>query len=214
MVDFTEYKAAGLLAAAEGPEDAESPYKAVFTYEKDGVRQTFDIDHLPDSTWTFISTETIANEDYEENTISLSFYDADGQYQDRMAAEDKVMVISVYDPDIKQTRWDRIEEFAAEAEAAGFQAIIITTEDAKDRKDLLFSDYKTLITLNRSNGGATFFSDGYLIRKWAFRSLPDREKLEELHATSETETLLERDSHGSLTFQSFLLYVFAVMLLL
>ena len=77
-----------------------------------------------------------------------------------------------------------------------------------------FSDYKTLITLNRSNAGVTFFSDGYLIRKWARRAAPDYEELHETAATAETETLIGHSTHGSLTFQAFLLYVFAVMLLM
>ena len=79
---------------------------------------------------------------------------------------------------------------------------------------LYYSDYKTLITLNRSNGGVTFLSDGYIIRKWARRAAPDSEKLQETASVAETEILIGHDTQGSLTFQAFLLYVFAVMLLL
>ena len=82
------------------------------------------------------------------------------------------------------------------------------------KNNLYFSDYKTLISMNRSNGGATFFCDGYLIRKWARRALPDMKSLEELAHADETEALIERSTNGDLTFQGFLLYVFAVMLLL
>ena len=82
------------------------------------------------------------------------------------------------------------------------------------RKHIYFSDYKTLISMNRSNGGATFFCDGYLIRKWARRALPDMKNLEELVEADETEDRIQRSTNGDLTFQGFLLYVFAVMLLL
>ena len=76
------------------------------------------------------------------------------------------------------------------------------------------SDYKTLITLNRSNGGITYFSDGYLIRKWARRAAPDMNGLLALQMEAETETMIGHSSQSSLSFQAFLLYVFAAMLLL
>ena len=82
------------------------------------------------------------------------------------------------------------------------------------KNNLYFSDYKTLISMNRSNGGATFFCDGYLIRKYARRALPDTGELSKLFQSDETEELISRSTSGDLTFQGFLLYVFAVMLLL
>ena len=79
---------------------------------------------------------------------------------------------------------------------------------------LFFSDYKTLLTMNRSNGGAVWFNDGYLIRKWAERALPDSAQMKEALSNDVTETVIEKSTRGSLAFQGFLLYVFAVMLLL
>lgn len=73
---------------------------------------------------------------------------------------------------------------------------------------------KTLITLNRSNGGATYMEDGYIIRKWAKKALPDAEELTMLSKEDSTETFIGRDTRSNLAFQGFLLYVFAVMLLL
>ena len=79
---------------------------------------------------------------------------------------------------------------------------------------LFHSDRKTLMTLNRSNCGATYFNDGTLIRKWAFNALPGMQKLEELAMSNGLEESVDKDTKGSLGFQGFLLYVFAVMLLL
>jgi hypothetical protein len=53
-----------------------------------------------------------------------------------------------------------------------------------------------------------------IIRKWAKRNLPDLEDLTDLSDMDATESYIERDSKTSLAFQGFLLYVFAVMLLL
>ena len=82
------------------------------------------------------------------------------------------------------------------------------------RSVLYYSDYKTLITMNRSNGGATFFSDGFLVRKWSFRSLPHSDRMSELGVEDPTEALLSYGTVGNLFFQAFFLLCFAVMLLL
>ena len=216
LVDFTAYATTAHLQAAEKyPANEEDMYEAVFTYEKDGKQKTFDLEHLPDSTWTFVSTQTVLKEDFADTAVPLSIYDDEGNYLDSLAAEGKVMVISVYDPDIRQSRWEDLEAFAAEAEAAGFRTLILTADKGEGSHENTYkSDYKTLITLNRSNGGVTYISDGYIIRKWAGRAAPDKEELLSLQAEPVTETMIGHSSQSSLTFQAFLLYVFAVMLLL
>jgi len=216
LVDFTAYATTAHLQAAEKyPDNEEDMYEAVFTYEKDGKQKTFDLEHLPDSTWTFVSTQTVLKEDFADTAVPLSIYDDEGNYLDSLAAEGKVMVISVYDPDIRQSRWEDIEAFAAEAETAGFRTLILTSDKGEGSHENTYkSDYKTLITLNRSNGGVTYISDGYIIRKWARRAAPDKEELLSLQAEPVTETMIGHSSQSSLTFQAFLLYVFAVMLLL
>jgi hypothetical protein len=46
------------------------------------------------------------------------------------------------------------------------------------------------------------------------RGYPDLEGLEKLYSEDITEAIIEKETQESLTFQAFLLYVFAVMLLL
>lgn len=228
LVDFTDFKPAASLMAGEG--SGGDSYEAVFIYEKDGERQSFTLGHLPDSTWTFIDTETVMVESEGGTSVNLSIRDADGEYHDIKAAEGMVIVVSVYDIDRKAGRWNHTAHFLDIAGKTGFTSLLLvsaTPEEFEDmasgldpqiaetlRKHVYFSDYKTLVSMNRSNGGATFFCDGYLIRKWARRALPDFRSLEELADADETEALIERSTNGDLTFQGFLLYVFAVMLLL
>jgi len=218
LVDFTDFKP-GCRLQASADIDAGNMYESFFTYEKDGVQQEFTLGHLPDSSWTFIKTETRLNEGYQESIVVLSFRKADSEeYMDTIAAEGKVMVISIYDTEISDEKWNHISTFAADAEKAGFRALILTSsgqgipEDLKDQSYI--SDYKTLVTLNRSNGGATYFCDGELIRKWAAISLPDMTDLHDIFVSDVSEVSVDQDSKGSLGFQGFLLYVFAVMLLL
>lgn len=224
LVDFTDYKVTSRLQAAEAMDVAEEDiYEAIFIYEKDGRQKEFDLMHLPDSTWTFVSTHTRLKEEYQDNTIALSIYDSEGNYQDSLAAEGKVIVISVYDPDIKAKKWDAITAVAQNASEAGFRPLVLVAGTADDipeglsdevMANLYFSDYKTLVAMNRSNGGAVYFSEGYLLRKWARRAAPDKDMLQVLVTEAETETMIGHTTQGSLVFQSFLLYVFAVMLLM
>jgi uncharacterized membrane protein YphA (DoxX/SURF4 family) len=231
IIDFTEFRQTAQLQAADAYADIEGEqYEAVFIYEKDGQQESFDLEHLPDSTWNFVRTETVLREDFEDNSINLSFYDDEGEYMDRLAAVGNVMVISVYDPDWKKSRWEETAQFISRATAAGYTPIVLTASTDEDLDILLgeideesrdiienclfYSDYKTLLTMNRSNGGAVWFSDGFLIRKWAQRALPDEAQLKADIDSDVTEALIEKSTTGNIAFQGFLLYVFAVMLLL
>lgn len=218
MIDFTAYKAGAELQAG-ATVNADELYESVFTYEKDGIQQDFTLGHLPDSTWTFVNVSTRLKEGREDSLVGLSFYsESTGEYMDTLAIEGKVMVVSVYDPDMSAKKWNRIENFIRRSQEAGFTTLLLTTSTegvpAGMAASAFISDYKTLISLNRSNGGVTYFNDGELVRKWARANAPSKTELDELQNTDATEIAIAKDSKGSLGFQGFLLYVFAVMLLL
>ncbi len=232
LVDFTDYKPAAFLSAghtyATSDEDA---YEAVFIYEKDGVTERFGLDDLPDSTWTFVSAETFEKDGgEEEGLIHLPIYDDTDEQLDTLASEGKVMIVSVYKPEMKKARWIQTANFLGRASENGFTALLLAASTPEEmdialkqlpaetktmlESHLYFSDYKTLLTMNRSNAGVTYFSNGYLISKWARRTMPDAEALKQIYNGDDTETVIDKSTKGSLTFQGFLLYIFAVMLLL
>ena len=218
LMNFTDYKPAAALKAGQTADSGEDMFEAVFVYEKDGNEQTFDLNHLPDSTWNFVRTETAASSGQEsDGLIDLSFYNESGEYMDGLAVDGKVMVVSVYDTKISSHRWEEILGFMTDAETAGFNTLLLvsgTAPEGMTLDNLYYADRKTLLAMNRSNGGVTYFSNGYLVRKWARRGAPDFEELLEIASEDETETIIYHDTKGSLGFQGFLLYVFAVMLLL
>ena len=218
LVDFTAYKPGAELQAG-AKIDADEMYESVFTYEKDGMQEEFTLGHLPDSTWTFISVDTRLKEGHNDALAELSFYDpATDEYMDTLATEGKVMIVSVYDTKINARQWEKTESFITRAEAAGFKVLLLCTDIQNVPQEVLgkayISDYKTLISLNRSNGGVTYFNDGMLIRKWAARNAAKSVELEDIAHSDATEIYIDTESKGSLVFQGFLLYVFAVMLLL
>lgn len=219
LSDFTEYKPGATITQENSI--AEEAFEAIFIYEKDGQQKEFSLENLPDSTWAFIETRTIQKTDISSNGPTLSFYDKDNNYMDALATQGNVMIISVYDVDIRQKKWDRIIESAKRAQESGFTTFILAASTPEQMSrfqtndiPVYYCDYKTLITMNRSNGGAVWLSQGYLIKKWSRRGFPDSEKLKQDIESNATEIIIKNDSEGSLIFQGFLLYVFAVMLLL
>ena len=80
MVDFTDYKPGVQLQAVDSDNQGDL-YEAVFVYEKEDERQEFDLEHLPDSTWTFVEAKTRMKDGVSER-MPLSITDADGQYRD------------------------------------------------------------------------------------------------------------------------------------
>ena len=225
MVDFTDYKPGVQLQAVDS-DGQEEMYEAVFVYEKDGMRREFELDNLPDSTWIFIETQTRMRDGVTER-IPLSITDADGQYRDELAADGRVMLVSVYDTDVKPVFWKKIAAELRLVEQYGFTPLLLIAPSSDSiipalaeagETDILkwvyFSDYNTIITLNRSNGGVTYLNDGTIVRKWARRAMPDKAELEELRGTDSFETEIDTVTSRSLTFQGFLLYVFAIMLLI
>ena len=155
----------------------------------------------------------------------LSFYDASGNYVDELALEGKVMIVSVPRPDkLGAGNLKRMSAFVRRASAAGFRTILLAAsapgeiENELAAPDLLgmtyFADPRLLLTLNRSNGGVSYISDGQVIAKWAAGSRPDAATLAELQAADPLETLVRTKNSGKLKFQAFLLYVSAVILLL
>lgn len=221
LKDYTAFHPGAMLQAA-----ADEQYKDFsepeFIYEKDGVTQAFSLDALPDSSWNFVDSR-IRQDNFAAGTV-LTLTDDAGEYCDSLATQGNVLVVSAYKK-LSAGRIEGIESLVADARAVGLTPIVLVPSDdvlaaASEKRAALedslvyYSDYKTLATLNRSNGGATWISDGQIVRKWSYTLRPSREKLSTAIAEDPTALALETQSKGSLALQSFLLYIFAVLLLL
>ena len=229
LVDYTEFAPGALLRSAESAELFEDEkYQSVFVYEKDGKQEVFSLSDLPDSTWTFVEARTEVREGGDtESSVVLSIYDRDGMYHDEEVSSGKVMVVSVYR--MQDAGWERIADYVSELRKSGFRTLVLVSGLPQEidqvmegltpeqvnvlHQDMYMSDFKTLVSLNRSNGGLTYFSEGYLISKWASRSVPDADELSQIYKDDETEILLGRTSTSRLYFQGLKLFLFALMLL-
>lgn len=160
-------------------------------------------------------TELLSADDvYDVNAPVLSFSNSDHEYADSLAARGNVLAISVYDPSrLSSKALSRIQVCLSAAEYAGYTPLLLSAGRI-DGAESYLADKKTLLTFNRSNGGATFISDGQIISKWPVRSLPGSDKLSELASAETTEAVIVENGPQRIKLQAFLLYVFAVMLLL
>ena len=236
LVNYTDFKPASRLLAAERAHEAdgEDMYDYVLVYEKDGRQKEFTLENLPDSTWTFIESRAVPKAGWRQEVFpELSFTDASGQYVSELAVRHNVLAVSVYDVKrMSEARWTRVARFIGNAREAGLSPLLLTASYPEALRaglestslnpqtvqflydNAYYADYKVLISMNRSNGGVTYFDSGYLVRKWAYNNMPQEEDINEIVSGDITETLLGFSTYGSLTFKGFLLYCFAVMLLL
>ena len=161
---------------------------------------------------------------------SLSFTDADGGYRDYLAASGKVLVLSIYDMEaVPERRWEALADIIPMAFDAGYYPLVLFSGDYASAASYIgarldadaariildssyFADRKTIMTLNRSNGGATYFHDGYLVRKWASRNLPSENDLARIALDYVDEAVVETTTAGHIGFQAFLVGTFAVIL--
>ena len=149
----------------------------------------------------------------------LSFSDVFGEYCDDLASNGEVLIVSAYEPErLDSLQWSRIATTVDDAFVCGIRPLILTpgAEGVPMTlgECLYFADYKTLLTLNRSNGGATYLADGLIVDKWTARTLPDGEKLAALMSAEPMEAASSASARGRFTFQGGLLLCAALLILL
>ncbi len=143
----------------------------------------------------------------------LSICSSDGEYCDELLASGNTVVISAYDYDrLSDSERAEIDEWRSQVPPQFNVYLVVSGAEAP--AGAYTADRRTLMTLNRSNGGATLLSDGMVVGKWARRRLPSADKLSELSALDPTEAMIKANNPRRLKLQGFLLYVTAVLLLL
>lgn len=213
-VDYTDFApGTDLIEASQG---SAIKYKTECVYEKNGVREVFELENLPDSTWTFVETISTVLKGDERAASKTKFIlrDADNNPVTEEVLEKKgvdIAFFSIYSPELPNGYLDKLKkeidvnqiceamvmrevpdstgkdfDIICSAEdmewgdiyivsaltpeqttklLAPIASSIVEWENKSDNFHILYSDFKTLITLNRSNGGVTFVRDGKIERK-------------------------------------------------
>lgn len=181
LVDYTDFRVGTeIMASLEDEIEADNHYREARTYSKDGKTGQFLPGFYPGEDWELVQTDTVFVQSVmaTEKFPILGFRDSTDVYCDRKAAEGRVVVFSVYEPE--DAPWSTIAAGVDAVSKAGGTPLVLLACAPSQMADydvpaslpVYFADYKTLISLNRSNGGATYLSEGEIILKWHSTDIP------------------------------------------
>ena len=158
QVDFTAYSVGTSLD--DLAQENQARFETTFIYTKDGHTEEFTLDNLPDDSWTYLDSRTV------QVGGSTKMAQVDFTLEQM---EGPVLAVTVYSPDaLKPAQQARIDRFCQAAQRLGQEPVIYGPTE-----DYVTADRKSLMTLNRSNGGAVYFNDGMIVAKWANLELDD-----------------------------------------
>ena len=156
-----------------------------------------------------------AQETPSEDAPLLSICDADGEYCDELLADGSWLVVSVFDrEDLSEAAEKDIAELCSAFSGSAARPLVLLSDGSLDGRESYTSDRRTLMTLNRSNGGVTLISSGTVISKWPRRSYPSPEVVQAILEQDVAEAVVQENTPKRFKLQGFLLYLFAVVLLL
>lgn len=226
MIEFGDFKAGSNLSMKLDRLTDSDNFKTVFVYERDGVSETFGIDNLPDTSWTYVSSETEYLGDPYDLLFDMTLSDADGNTVTDAIVNSRTPVfifVALRPSSLKDRYWDKVAECADSISVYGGRTYVaVPVMDAEvDRivaghptlgAMLVSGDYKTLISMVRSNGGVIFIEDGIVVRKWAGWKFDPKDVSRIFSMDSEELTARETISQR-LFYESSILLLFLIIII-
>ena len=184
LVDFTAFHTGADLQEelASINEPNKSGFITELIYEKEGKKESFLIDNLPDSTWTFIDSKTIENSiDRFPTLTDFAVSDSLGHYvTDSLLSVEKLFITVVpYIEKLSSSDYSDISLIHKRIKESGTSHIVLCgafheVADSMRRAlgmecEIYYTDFKTLITFNRSNGGVVYLVRGIIGAKWSLK---------------------------------------------
>ena len=185
-VDFGDFKiGTPVLERLEEAASYQPEYVTTFIYEKEGLQQEFPLEQLPDSTWTFVDSKTQLLGS-SELPFDFPVKDAAGNYvvDSLLNRPEPLFTAVVYRPGRRTDRyWEKLGQLQDSLQLRGASLRVLMAADTAQvhpyaalsgiaPEHFLYSDYKTLIALSRSNGGVVYWNEAVVIKKWSFRARP------------------------------------------
>lgn len=191
LIDFRPYKiGVNIPEAMKIPEGAPvDEYNYSFVYAKDGVKKTFGIDALPDSTWTFVEQNSeLVQKGYEPPITNFTILNS--EYQDVgseiLEFKGKSYLLIMYDLSKTSLRGiQKMNEIFASRYSSNLRFFGVTAsspaeiEEFKKKNWLTFPVYTAdpifLKTLIRANPGLVVIENGTIVDK---RNWRDSDKIQ------------------------------------
>lgn len=169
VVDFRPFKTGSVFP----PASAENDPDVIFVYSKDGEEREYNIDNLPDSTWTFVSRidRTDATEDN-----SFAVFDGYDDVTGLLVSDKPLLLLVVNDPGAGYLYRSRLAmQFAALIEREGGEMVAILAADADGVEkwrnlaaidtDIFTADDTSLKMLARGDTALVYIVDGHIVWK-------------------------------------------------
>ncbi len=190
IIDFRPYKiGVNIPEAMSIPVDAKLPeYETTFIMEKDGVEKRFSLENYPDSTWTYVDSETkLISAGYTPKIENFTITDIEygDDITDSILYDNNYNFILIAHQIFKadDSNIDLINEIYDYSKDNNYNFICLTSspiEDIEEWRDKTGAEYPfyhsddiTLKTIIRSNPGLVLLKNGTIYNKWDHHSLPD-----------------------------------------
>ncbi len=194
IIDFRPYRIGNnIREGMEIPEGAKPTiFDTRFVMEKDGVKQTFTIDNYPDSTWTFVSAETVVVEKGYEPPIHdfvMEEVETGDDITDDVLDDPGYTFLLVMHrtEEANEGNIDLINELYEYSKEHEYKFYALSSSSAeaielwRDRTGAEYPfcimDDITLKTIVRSNPGLVLIREGVILNKWCDSQIPDEFEL-------------------------------------
>lgn len=185
-IDFTPYR-----VGTDMREAMRGEYATTFTYTKDDITKTFDESHLPDTTWTYVDSETQTITAPQIADFALTDTAGCDVTDAILGASGNVFLMTLpHEPSADAGSVDRINDIYDYCIDHGAQIYTVTAATARQRshwKDLTGANYQFLQASDdivramvRSNPGLLLLRQGRIIAKWSHNDLPDETVLDDV----------------------------------
>lgn len=187
MVDFRPFKVGKSLreltqVPAGAPEDVN---EYVFVYEKNGKRQEFDMDHLPDDSWTYVDRhEKLIKKGYTPPVTDFLLLRG-GEDVTSEIVNKKGITLLLLSPDWENASDDKMDNISemydyAQEHAWDFYGVSASTSDDISTwryntgadYPMLFLDAVTVKTITRGNPSLVILRDGVIRGKVSDANFP------------------------------------------
>ena len=195
MIDFRPYNTGTnipekMYMPADAPVDE---YETILIYEKNGVRNEFDLDNYPwqDSTWSFVEQKSLLiKEGYKAPIHDFTISTQDGNGITDLVLSDEGYSFILVSSDLAKANKEalqKLDTLSLYCNQAGIKfyslssSIYSEIEQIKTSQqlslDFYITDETTLKTIIRSNPGLLLLKEGIILAKWHYNDLPEIEEL-------------------------------------
>jgi uncharacterized membrane protein YphA (DoxX/SURF4 family) len=208
FIDFMAYKAGtnipdGMIIPDDAPADVYE--ESTFIYEKDGKKETFTVENLPDSTWKYVDAPLpkLLKKGYVPPTKDFSITSletGESLHEDIFAKGGFLIFITsdnIGDAKLKNSEaLNKLYEYSANnninfimLSGSSEQANLIYRQNTGAKYPIYSTDATVLKSMVRSNPGIMLLNDNLILKKWNINDAPSVEELKNLLSGNYDQTI-------------------------